>query len=157
MDRPRATLALAAACFMGSLPLTSGCAVHDCRQDCQARYYNHPRFHPVPTQPAFMPRAEDRMAMADVAYPGQVQGDAVGMPAVVPDGAARPCRPINAPPEVIPIPSPLQKGVEEPAPGPPVTSHWPAGRSPRPETANSPAGPPDWIFAPPLTCVARKD
>lgn len=92
-------------------------------------YHNHPRFHPVPTQPVFQPRP-DRFFLADVGPPPEVHRTPV------PTAAERP--PISPAPQ---DPEP------EVIPAPPAGS--PQGWKPRgPEHQEASGDGPNWIFRP---------
>ena len=90
-------------------------------------YYNHPRFHPVPTQPVFTPRIEPLVTS---------QPELPSGPENVPPGV-----PNRLPPAIVPEPIPA------PAPLPPVpssnTSGPPSGR-----VAASSADAGSWLFSP---------
>ena len=85
------------------------------RPDGQVGYHNHPRFHPVPTQPVFSPRPEGQLAMADEVY-----GDAPRPPAGKRGNAARTeTPPVPPEPEAIPAPSPTKEDWKSRGPGKP--------------------------------------
>jgi len=67
-----------------------------------AAYYNHPRFHPVPTEPAFTPRSELRLAMGAPEYGS-------GANATRPFGEGPSPRPTIPEPEIIPTPVPIRE------------------------------------------------
>jgi hypothetical protein len=92
-------------------------------------YHNHPRFHPVPTQPVFLPRP-DRFSMIDGGGPSAVY------PTPAPTGAD--------PASIDPAPAPPEPEV---IPAPPAGSE--GGWKPR-DSKRSVAigGSPSWVFRP---------
>lgn len=90
----------------------------------QAGYYNHPRFHPVPTRPVFSPQPN----LADPA-----------VPAVIPDTAVE----LQAP--TAPMPAPLPQPEAIPAPAGNSSSQW---RSKQGRTTTVASREPSWIFTP---------
>lgn len=69
---------------------------------CPDGYYNHPRFHPVPTQPVFGPRCDPPLAAQN--QPGSPGGNAIRARASGPSSPQRSSP--GSGPELVPPPSP---------------------------------------------------
>ena len=104
------------------------------RDNCEG-YYNHPRFHPVPTQPVFGPRTESLAACSN--QKGTPDGSAPGAPKGVPSPSV-PSSPKSGP-ELMPLPPT--------PPNPPTTKRGDAAPE---RLAVAPADGSSWIFAPSL-------
>jgi hypothetical protein len=91
-------------------------------------YYNHPRFHPVPTQPVFTPRL-DPLAAARPNHVDLQEDDPLSVPNRLPEPAK---------PEAIPIPPP----------GPAESGN--KGQASPDRLATTSADTSTWLFSPPL-------